>query len=96
MQDISKKSQATHPIVCEIRARGEIDETWSSRFRGMRVTVDRVDPSAPVTILRGSLPDDAAVNGVLTTLYSLGLSLLSVLSTTDSESPADVSRPARR
>ncbi len=67
-------------VFCEIRALGGLDESWSARLRGMSITVQRDDAHAPVTVLRGELPDAAALNGVLTTLYSLGLSLVSVQS----------------
>jgi hypothetical protein len=69
-----------HPghLVYEIHARGALDQDWSSRLRGMRITVDRDHPHGPVTTLRGELPDEAALNGVLTTLYTLGLLLVSV------------------
>ncbi|MBK6315767.1 MAG: hypothetical protein IPF53_16105 [Blastocatellia bacterium] len=64
----------------EIRALGAIDEGWSQRLNGLRVRVDRDRRPHPVTTLTGELKDEAALNGVLTTLYSLGLTLLSVRS----------------
>ncbi len=74
-------------VACVIRARGGLDENWSARMRGLRITVERDEVNAPVTVLRGELPDSAALNGVLTTLYSLGLSLVSVQSSPVSEQP---------
>ena len=62
----------------EIRVHGSLDEEWSARLRGLRITVDRSDSTGPVTLLSGELPDEAALNGVLSTLYALGLSLVSV------------------
>jgi len=88
-------STDTSGVACVIRARGGLDETWSARLRGLRITVERDDVTAPVTVLRGELPDAAALNGVLTTLYSLGLTLVSVQSTPVSELPENESRPKR-
>ena len=83
-------------VVCEIHARGFLNNDWSARLRGLRITVERDERNAPVTVLQGELPDAAALNGVLTTLYSLGLSLVSVQSTPASELPDNESQPNRR
>ena len=86
-------SRVASGVVCEIHARGFLDDDWSARLRGLRITVERDERNAPVTVLQCELPDTAALNGVLTTLYSLGLSLVSVQSTPVSELPEDESRP---
>ena len=86
-------SRVASGVVCEIHARGFLDDDWSARLRGLRITVERDERNAPVTVLQGELPDTAALNGVLTTLYSLGLSLVSVQSTPVAELPEDESRP---
>ena len=78
MEASSKPVQEARGVTYEIRARGELDTSWSSRLRGMRITVEHHEHGAPSTLLHGVLPDDAALSGVLTTLYSLGLSLESV------------------
>lgn len=83
-------------VVCEIHARGFLNNDWSARLRGLRITVERDERNAPVTVLQGELPDTAALNGVLTTLYSLGLSLVSVQSTPVSEAPDNETQPNRR
>ncbi|MBK6314493.1 MAG: hypothetical protein IPF53_09315 [Blastocatellia bacterium] len=80
-------------VICEIHARGFLNEDWSERLRGLRITVERDERNAPVTVLHGELPDAAALNGVLTTLYSLGLSLVSVQSTPVSDLPDNESQP---
>jgi len=57
-----------------IRVQGSLDERWSDRLGGMRITRD----SEQVTSLIGILVDQAALAGVLNTLYELHLTLLSV------------------
>jgi hypothetical protein len=64
------------PLECTIRAAGTLDPRWSARLGGLRVRA--AGRSFPVTELRGRLRDQAALFGVLTTLYDLGLPLLSV------------------
>jgi hypothetical protein len=62
----------------EIRVEGIVDESWSARLGGMRISTESAGAWPPVTVLTGEIQDQAALNGILSTLYSLGLSLLSV------------------
>ena len=61
----------------EIRVYGRVPETWQDVFADMQMRVVE-DASGPVTVLRGSLPDQAALHGVLQNLYDLGLGLIKV------------------
>ena len=62
------------PTTWRIRVRGRIDPEWSSWLGGLRVTeLDCGD-----TELTGSLPDQAALYGVLARIRDLGLALASV------------------
>jgi hypothetical protein len=63
----------TDPI-CTIRIRGWLDPTWSGWFGDLRIT--RL--AGGDTELSGSLPDQAALHGVLARIRDLGLVLLSV------------------
>jgi hypothetical protein len=65
------------PATCVIRVRGVLSPDWSVRMGGMRIAVVRTGPHA-ITELVGRLADQAALHGVLSTLYELGLPLLSV------------------
>jgi hypothetical protein len=68
------------PIACEIRVQGVLTPFWSDRLGGLEITScdrPRADDGA-MTELRGELLDQAALLGVLTTLYDLGLPLLAV------------------
>ena len=60
-----------------IRVQGKLDESWFDRLGNMAITPEAVDDPA-VTILVGHLPDQAALSGVLNTLYEMHLPLLSV------------------
>ena len=64
------------PLECTIRAAGTLDPAWGERLGGLRVRP--AGRGYPVIELRGRLLDQAALFGVLATLYDLGLPLLSV------------------
>jgi hypothetical protein len=66
------------PAVYEIKVPGELDESWSDWVGGMMITVESEGDEPPVTTLTGSL-DQAALQGLLRRLYSLGLPLVSVV-----------------
>ena len=57
---------------------GTLPESWSDRLGGMMISTRVQADGEPVTIMSGWLPDQAALLGVLTTLYGLHFPLLSV------------------
>jgi hypothetical protein len=66
------------PCVYRIKVAGRIGERWLERMHGMEVSVDTADAGAGTTSLVGEMTDQAALVGVLTTLYELHLSVISV------------------
>ena len=62
----------------QIRVQGQISERWAHRFQEMTIHLDQDTDSAETTMLSGPVPDQAALLGLLQTLYALGLPLLSV------------------
>ena len=72
----------------EIRVDGRLDDRWSAWFDGLTVTYD----GRGTTVLRGPIVDQAALHGVLAKVRDLGLSLLSVTSSTDDPSGPAASR----
>lgn len=61
-----------------IRVQGQLEESWAPCLGGMAVRTVTSREQGPVTTLEGILLDQAALAGVLTTLYSLHLPLLLV------------------
>ena len=59
------------PASYRIKVRGSVPESWIDRLGGMRI----VAVSSAQTTLEGWLPDQAALKGVLDTLYELRLRL---------------------
>lgn len=66
------------PATYQIRVQGRIDQIWSDRLEGMLISSDIPANGPAVTTLVGRLTDQAAVVGVLNTLYELHLPLISV------------------
>ena len=62
-----------------ILVQGALESEWSDRLSGMSITVHETR-DGPCTTLAGMLVDQAALQGVLKTLYDLGLPVLSVTS----------------
>jgi len=66
------------PANYRIRVQGDLDATWSERLEGMAI-IPETSAKPLVTILEGYVADQAALSGVLNTLYELHLPLLSVI-----------------
>ena len=65
--------------VYEIKVEGRLDEGWSGWFAGLTITFEEGKPEIPpVTTLKGAVADQAALRGILTTLWNLNLDLISV------------------
>ena len=62
------------PAVYRIIVQGTVPESWIDRLGGMAIV--SVTPAA--TMLEGQMTDQAALSGVLDTLYQLRLPLLEV------------------
>jgi hypothetical protein len=79
MTTVSHKLTLDRPATYQIRVPGELDEGWSDWVGSMTITVDREGLSSPLTTLTGVVTDQAALQGMLRRLYSLGLPLVSVV-----------------
>jgi hypothetical protein len=72
-----QKVTLDRPATYQIKVPGHIDQSWSDWAGGMTITVESEGDGPPVTTLTGTL-DQAALQGLLRRLYSLGLPLISV------------------
>ena len=66
------------PCTYQICVDGVVASRWSDRLGDMDSTVEWREGRGPVTVLLGSLVDQAALSGVLQILFDLHLLLLSV------------------
>jgi hypothetical protein len=78
-QDAAHEIDMFDAAVYVILVQGALESTWSDRLSGMSITVHET-PDGSRTTLAGVLIDQAALQGVLKTLYDLGLPVLSVTS----------------
>jgi hypothetical protein len=77
------KNSPTHlsmqgPAIYRIRVEGSINPKWFSRLEGMNVTAGSSQVGVTESILVGRLADQAALSGLLNTLYELHRPVLSV------------------
>jgi len=77
MKKAKQKLTLDRPATYQIKVPGHLDESWSDWAGGMTITVESEGEGPPVTTLTGTL-DQAALQGLLRRLYSLGLPLISV------------------
>ena len=66
------------PATYEIRVQGSLDPKWFDRLQGLGIRIKDYSDRMTVTILFGKLKDQAALLGVLNTLFALKLPLLSI------------------
>jgi len=62
------------PEYYEIKIRGHLDQWWSEWFADLKLTHLEGDE----TLLSGSLPDQAALHGLLERIRDLNITLISV------------------
>ena len=67
------------PAPYQISVQGRIDRNWVGLLAGMTIRITREEACPPVTTLEGELSDQAALLGVLNSLYELHLPILAVL-----------------
>jgi hypothetical protein len=68
-----------------IRIKGHLDESWADWFDGMTISHE----ANGETVMFGSLPDQAALHGVLNRLRDLGVQLISVNPVEGEQSPGE-------
>lgn len=66
------------PALYRIKVHGYLDNRWSNRLGGIAICHVTIAGDVPITILHGKLIDQAALFGVLNSLYSLGFAILSL------------------
>ncbi len=77
MKEVKQKLTLDQPATYQIKVPGHLDESWSDWAGGMTITVESEGDGPPITTLTGTV-DQAALQGLLRRLYSLGLPLISV------------------
>jgi hypothetical protein len=78
MANGKRRNTADRQATYRITVQGRLDERWSEWFGGMAVTVESENDPLPITTLVGTIVDQAALRGILTKMWDLGLTLVSV------------------
>jgi len=66
------------PATYRIVVQGMVSESWRRRLGGLEVTTPSPESGKSLTTLRGQIRDQAALHGLLDTLYALHLPILEV------------------
>lgn len=66
------------PAAYQITVLGTINSSWSERLEGMTINRLVLEDGTTYTVLTGDLTDQAALTGVLNTIYELHLPLVAV------------------
>ena len=78
MKKDKHKLTLDRPATYQIKVPGVLGERWSDWNGGMTITVETDTEGLPVTTLIG-IVDQAALQGLLRRLYSMGLPMISVI-----------------
>jgi hypothetical protein len=62
----------------EITIRGHLDARWESWFDGFTITPTYTADNEAITVLTGSVADQAALYGIVARLRNLGVELVSI------------------
>ena len=68
------KIDSAHPVIYQIRIKGQLDSQWTDWFGGLTITLGEDGD----TLLTGPVVDQAALYGLLKKVCDLGLPLLAV------------------
>ena len=66
------------PAAYQISLQGRVNSNWADRLEGMTISQSTSEAGVPITMMEGNLRDQAALAGVLNTLYELHLTILLV------------------
>lgn len=66
-------SDTNGQVAYQIKVQGKLDEKWSGWFSGMALTFD-----GDVTTLTGAVTDQSALRGLLSRIWDLNLTLISI------------------
>ncbi len=66
------------PVAYQIKMQGRLDASWSECFDGIALAVESGSDDTPITTLTGPVADQAALRGILSKVWDLNLTLISV------------------
>lgn len=73
-----KRTQRATQATYRIRVEGILDEDWVDWFDGMAIATEEADDGLVTTTLAGPIDDQPALRGMLSKLWDLNLTLVSL------------------
>jgi hypothetical protein len=66
-------------MIYQIKVEGWVDPNWSDWFSEMALNQSVSGDGRPITVLTGAMADQSSLRGILTRLWDLNLSIISVI-----------------
>ncbi len=66
------------PAIYNIKVHGHLPDNWSEKLGGMQINLTHAKDKRMITVLIGQINDQAALFGILNTLYESHLTIISV------------------
>jgi hypothetical protein len=78
MNEASNPLDMSSPAIYRIKVRGKLDARLAKRLDGLNLSDDSTSGEVPASLLVGRLRDQAALVGLINSLYELHLPLVSI------------------
>ena len=78
MSELHREFAVDEPLTCHIRTAGAVSASAVACWDSLQVQPERAPDGSRQSVVRGRLPDQAALIGVVNHLYNLGFVILSV------------------
>jgi hypothetical protein len=73
MKDVNERPGLDRPVSYQIKVQGQLDKKWSDWFDGMTIAFE-----SGITTLTGTVADQAKLRGMLSKIWDLNLTVVSV------------------
>jgi hypothetical protein len=79
MKDVNQQQPGLdQPATYQIKVQGRLDERWTRWFNGLTLTFERGGDGASITTLTGVVADQSALRGILSRIWDLNLTVISI------------------
>jgi hypothetical protein len=75
----SKQQPGPDQVVYQIQVRGRLDERWADWFNGTIIELEAPGDGPPLTTLTVVVADQARLRGILSQIWDLNLTVISVV-----------------
>jgi hypothetical protein len=91
--DTNQKSGIRPFASYQIRILGRLDDDWMEWLNGTQITIENDTSESPISCIDGIIADQAGLRGILTRLWDLNLTLVSLLRTDLEQTSSTIERP---